>query len=79
MNLFAGGCDTSHTDHNEHHIGEPIMITVREQLLAQADTNAERELLSLWMDEDREGLCARQRAWQRLEARHQPATLRFNW
>lgn len=55
------------------------MTTVRERLMTQADTDAERALLAIWLDEDAEGVCARQRAWQRIEVRSSRAGLRFSW
>ncbi|MFV2090458.1 MAG: hypothetical protein ACC642_07375 [Pseudomonadales bacterium] len=45
------------------------MITVRETLMSLATTDAERELLKLWMDEDSDPYSARRRAWQEVSRR----------
>ena len=55
------------------------MITVKEKLIALADTDAERELIAMWMDEDREKFCARQRAWEKVDARGVRGELRLRW
>ncbi len=58
---------------------ESEMITVKEKLIALADTEAERELIAMWMDEDREKFCARQRAWEKVNARVVRGELRLRW
>jgi|TARA_Y100001933_G_scaffold96872_1_gene97637 hypothetical protein len=55
------------------------MITVRDKLMDLAATQAERDLLSLWLSEEHDDLCARQRAWQEVRDRRNPGTLTFNW
>lgn len=55
------------------------MITVKEKLIALADTEAERELIAMWMDEDREKFCARQRAWEKVNAGVVRGELRLRW
>ena len=55
------------------------MITVKEKLMAQAATDAERDLIAIWMDEDHDKSVARQRAWQQISARGIAADLRFRW
>ncbi len=58
---------------------ESEMITVKEKLIALADTQAERELIAMWMDEDREKFCARQRAWENVDTRVARRELRLRW
>jgi hypothetical protein len=55
------------------------MITVKEKLIALADTEAGRELITMWMDEDREKFCARQRAWEKIDTRVARRELRLHW
>ncbi|MCZ6710592.1 MAG: hypothetical protein O7B25_09530 [Gammaproteobacteria bacterium] len=55
------------------------MITVKDYLIALAETDSERALVTAWMDEDRHGHCARQRAWEDLDARLARGTMRFRW
>lgn len=55
------------------------MTTVKERLIALAETESERKLMSVWMDEGRDELCARQRAWQELDSRLARGTMRFRW
>ena len=54
-------------------------MTVREKLIAIAETQAERDLLNMWMDEDPWEQCARQRAWERVNMRRQRNDLRCSW
>ena len=55
------------------------MITVKEKLIALADTEAERELIAMWMDEDSEKFCARQRAWEKVDVRRMRLELLLSW
>lgn len=55
------------------------MSTVMQKLMESADTQAERELLTLWMSPERDALCARQRAWQEVQSRGNWARVQFNW
>jgi len=55
------------------------MITVKDKLIALAETDSERQLVSVWMDESRDELCARQRAWQEVDARMARGELRIRW
>lgn len=55
------------------------MITVKEKLIALADTESERELIAMWMDEDSEKFCARQRAWEKIDAHLPRRELRLRW
>jgi hypothetical protein len=48
------------------------MITVRETLMGLANTDADRELMSLWMDQDSDPHSARRRAWEEISRRRQP-------
>jgi hypothetical protein len=55
------------------------MTTVKDRLIALAETDSERKLVSIWMDEGRDDLCARQRAWQEVDARLGRPEVRFRW
>ena len=55
------------------------MITVRDKLVEQADTQAERDLLAMWLSEERDEMCARQRAWEQVQQRGNWARVTFNW
>ena len=55
------------------------MITVRDKLIDQAATQAERDLISLWMSEEHDELCARQRAWQEVRDRRSWGLVTFSW
>lgn len=55
------------------------MITVRDKLIDQAVTQAERDLISLWMSQEHDELCARQRAWQEVRDRRNLSNVTFNW
>jgi hypothetical protein len=45
------------------------MMTVREKLMGQALTNAERELLDVWFQDKVEPAGSRQRAWEEVARR----------
>lgn len=53
------------------------MPTIRDRLLAGASNEAERELIALWLEEERN--CARQRAWERVALRTCRRNLQFSW
>jgi hypothetical protein len=55
------------------------MITVKEKLIALADTESERQLLTLWMDGTRDELCARQYAWEDVDVRLARGAGRLRW
>jgi len=55
------------------------MITVRDRLIALAETESERRLVAAWMDEGRDELCARQRAWQEIDSRRARGAACFRW
>lgn len=55
------------------------MITVRDKLIDEAITRSERELLTRWMSPEHDELCARQRAWEALQARNNWNRVSFNW
>jgi len=55
------------------------MITVKDRLIALAETESERKLVAAWMDESRNELCARQRAWQEIDSRRERGAARFRW
>ncbi len=55
------------------------MTTVRERLIALADTDSERKLVALWMDDDHNENCARQRAWQEVDRRLARGEARYCW
>ncbi len=55
------------------------MSTIKEKLLNQAETQAERELIARWLSEERDELCARRRAWQDFHAKGNWARVHFNW
>ena len=57
------------------------MITVRETLMNQALTDAERDLLNIWFNEKSDSYCARQRAWDEVSRRTRRGLpdLRVNW
>lgn len=55
------------------------MITIRDKLIGEADTQAERDLIAMWMSEERDELCARQRAWEDIQARGNWTRVQFNW
>ncbi len=55
------------------------MITVKDRLIALAETESERTLVTAWMDESRQELCARQQAWQEVDARLARGEMRFRW
>ena len=44
-------------------------MTVRETLMNQALTDAERDLLNIWFEEKSDLYCARQRAWAEVTRR----------
>jgi len=58
---------------------ESNMITVKDRLIALAETESERKLVAAWMDESRNELCARQRAWQEIDSRRERGAARFRW
>ena len=51
------------------------MITVRETLMGLANTDADRELISLWMDQESDAHSARRRAWEEVSRRRAPGLL----
>ena len=57
------------------------MITVREKLMSQALTDADRDLLSIWFEEKADSCCARQRAWEQVSQRGRRGLpdLRVSW
>jgi hypothetical protein len=55
------------------------MITVKDRLIALAETDSERRLVTVWLDEGRDELCARQRAWQEIDARMARGAVRVRW
>ena len=57
------------------------MITVRERLMSQALTDAERDLLEIWFEEKADAYCARQRAWESVAQRTRRGLpdLRVSW
>jgi len=55
------------------------MTTVRERLIAMAETDSERKLLALWMDDTHNEICARQYAWQEVGLRLASGEARYNW
>jgi hypothetical protein len=55
------------------------MITVREKLMSEVLTNAERELLDIWFQEHSDPYAARQRAWEEVAWRGRPTGLRPGW
>jgi hypothetical protein len=55
------------------------MITVRDRLNALAETEFERMQIAVWMDGSRDDHCARQRAWQAVDARRVGREVRFRW
>ena len=55
------------------------MTTVRERLIAMAETDSERKLLALWMDDTHNENCARQSAWQEVDRRLALGEARYNW
>ena len=55
------------------------MITVKDKLIALAETESERRLVTVWMDEGHDDLCARQRAWQEIDTRMARGEVRFRW
>jgi hypothetical protein len=55
------------------------MITVREKLMSEVLTNAERELLDIWFKEDSDPYAARQRAWEEVARRGRLTGLRPDW
>lgn len=55
------------------------MITIKDRLIALAETDSERKLVSIWMDEGSDELCARQRAWEEVDARMARGAARFRW
>jgi len=48
------------------------MITVRETLMNAALTDAERDLLTRWFDDEGDRLSSRQRAWDEVSRRARP-------
>jgi hypothetical protein len=59
--------------------GSKTMITVREKLMSEVLTNAERELLDIWFQEHSDPYAARQRAWEEVARRGRPTGLRPGW
>ena len=55
------------------------MITVKEKLMSEVLTNAEREMLEIWFSEERDPYAARQRAWEEVARRAPAAGLRLGW
>ena len=55
------------------------MITVREKLMSEVMTDAERELLDIWFQEDADPYAARQRAWEEVSRRGRPTGIRISW
>ena len=55
------------------------MTTVKERLISLADTDVERDLIALWMNEDSQRHPSRARAWEEIDARMGRGTLRFSW
>jgi len=55
------------------------MITVREKLMSEVLTNAERELLDIWFQEDSDPYATRQRAWEEVARRPHPTGRRPGW
>ena len=55
------------------------MITVREKLMSEVLTNAERELLDIWFQEEADPYASRQRAWEEVSRRGRPSSVRFSW
>ncbi len=55
------------------------MTTVRERLIALAETDSERKLVALWMDDDDNENCSRQRAWQEVDRRLARGETRYSW
>ncbi len=51
-------------------------MTVREKLMSEVLTNAERDLLELWFEEDADPYVARQRAWEEISRRGRLAVRR---
>ena len=45
------------------------MITVREKLMSEVLTDAERELLEIWFQEESDPFASRQRAWEEVARR----------
>ncbi len=54
------------------------MITVREKLMSEVLTNAERDLLDIWFTEERDPFAARQRAWEEVARRTGAAGVRVS-
>ena len=55
------------------------MITIKDRLIDLAETDAERRLINQWMDEGRDELCARQRAWEAVDVRLARGQVRVRW
>ena len=55
------------------------MTTVREKLMSEALTQAERDLLHIWFEEKADPYCARQRAWEEVSRRTRRPRLRVGW
>ena len=55
------------------------MITVREKLMNEVLTNAEREMLDIWFQEESDPYAARQRAWEEVARRGRPVGTRLGW
>ena len=51
-------------------------MTVREKLMSEVLTGAERELLAIWFEEDSDPYVARQRAWEEVARRGRLAVRR---
>ncbi len=62
-----------------HKKGNDIVTTVRERLIALAETELERKLVALWMDDDHNENCSRQRAWQEVDRRLARGEARYSW
>ena len=55
------------------------MTTIKDKLIAIADTDAERALIARWMNDDADANCARQRAWQEIDERLARGDYPFRW
>lgn len=55
------------------------MITVREKLMSEVLTNAERDLLDIWFQEESDPYAERQRAWEEVARRSRSAGSRSRW
>ena len=55
------------------------MITVREKLMNEVLTDAERDMLDIWFQEETDPYAARQRAWEEVARRGRTAGGRLGW